>query len=237
MTILRNFFIILFPVILFISCSRKYGILRSTDAVERYDIEQKANGCSVIRSIYCDIHVELLDSEKWHTLFENHYFAAPSRKNENYRFSNYPVLHYVVKNTGREPVKIEKIVIEYGNIKSESLSYQSFQSRHKSSAYKVFEFKKLFGEKRLLGNKYCLKEIDYHKDTLPFRFDFIPPSDTVLNFTAFPWIPVEQRNFRVYFHIDYAGKKKVLNFDFQRFEYRNRGNDFRKPEKKSDQDE
>jgi hypothetical protein len=219
-----------------VSCSRKYGIIRSIDAIERYDVEQKDQGCSLIRSIYCDMYVELLDSKKWNYLFENQYFTTSSREYENFRFSNYPVLHYVVRNTGREPIKIEKIVIEYGINKIESLTFQSFQSLHKSSAYKVFEFKKLFRKKRLLKNKFCLKEINYREDTLPFGFDFIPPSDTVLNFTAFPWIPVEQRKFRVYFHIDYGGRKKILNFDFQRFEYRNRGDEFRSHKSKSDLD-
>jgi hypothetical protein len=233
MAVARYFFLILISGFLFVSCSKKYGIIRNTEAVERYDVEQKAKGCSVIRSIYCDIYVELLDSEKWNYLFTNHYFTASSLEHENYRFSNYPVLHYVIKNTGREPIKVERIVVEYGKNKSDSLTFQSFQSLHKSSAYKVFEFKKFFRGRRLLADKYCLKEIDYHKDTIPFRFDFIPPSDTVLKFTAFPWIPVEQRRFKVFFHIDYAGRKKILNFDFQKYEYRIKGDVFRKVEKKS----
>lgn len=234
MTTARCFSIILILALFSFSCSGKYGIIRSTEAVERVDVERKAKGCSVIRSIYCDLYAELLDSEKWNYLFRNQYFTASSREYENYRFTNYPVLHYVVKNTGKEPVKIEKIVVEYGKKKFKFLPFKRFQSLHKSSAYKVFEFEKLFGKRRLMGDKYCLKEIDYNKDSIPFEFDFIPPSDTVLKFIAFPWIPVEPRRFKVFFHIEYAGRKKVLNFDFQRFEYRNQGEDFRKHKDEQD---
>ncbi len=230
----RIFNIFLALTVFTVYCSGKHGIVRSIDAVERIDVEQKTGGCSVIRSLYCDIYVELMNSEKWNYLLNNQFFTASSREYDNYRFTNYPVLHYIVRNTGREPIKIEKISVEYGKKKTDSLTFQTFKSLHKSQAYKVFEFKKLFTNRRLVGDKYCLKKIDYHKDTVPFLFDFIPPSDTVLGFTAFPWIPVEERKFRVIFHIDYAGRKKVLNFDFQRFEYRSRGEDFRKQEKKQD---
>ncbi len=219
-----------------LSCSGKHVIVRSFDAEESVDVEIKKEGCALLRSILCDIHIEHIDERKWVKLLKNNSYIDQKNKGTIYRIPPLVFFHSVIRNTGREPLRVESVKLSYGNIVKTSMKLKEVKKYVKSPVYNIFNFKSILSRKRLLSENYCIDEIDYNRDTIDYRFNFIPPSDTLIRIVVFEWIPVEIRKFKIIFSVTRSGIKRNISFNFIRNEFRGYGKDFIRKRKKEQDD-
>jgi hypothetical protein len=134
----------------------------------------------------------------------------------------------VVYNADSEPVTVKKITVRCGDKEMAALSIASVREKCKSPSYAPYDFEKLLKNRRLLREEFCLKQIDFDRDSVEYGFHFINPGERVSRIIAFDWIPVECRNFVLSVEVVSSKFKKVIDFDFHRFEYRKKGEVFRK---------
>lgn len=93
--------------------------------------------------------------------------------------------------------------------------------------------------KRYSGDSFCNKKTVYDDAVIDYDFDFIIPGDKILQIVAFDWVPVQFRTLRLSVKVEPAGnpeQEKRIDFDFQRNEYRAKGDHFREPKKKEHKD-
>ncbi|MFC1669823.1 hypothetical protein ACFL20_05470 [Spirochaetota bacterium] len=226
------FFAILIVTLTGQSCAHQYGLDRYSQAIERYDTEINKKGYALIRSIYCDIYIENITYTSWEKLLDNEIFIRKNININKYRIPKLFFIHVIIKNTWKNPLVLEKVIIKYNNNILAPLTITEIRRKTKSPMYSKFNFKRILSPIRLLSDKYSIKEIDYEKDIIPLKLKFIPPSDKIIRIIAFDWIPVEERKLKLKFIFDQSGIKKVINFDLKRHEYRTRGEHFKKTPKK-----
>jgi len=215
-----------------IACSPRYGIERYTKPTERPDVEVMNEGTALIRSIYCDIYVQQITPKNWEKLLKSTAFINPKSNNLKYRVPKLLFFQAIIKNTWKEPIKIDKIELKYDGITVQSLDAGELSSMHKSPMYVIFKFNKILSPRRIISEHYTVDKIDYEKDIISSRIKFIPPLDSELRIIAFGWIPIEYRKYKLIFTIYYPGNKKIIDFDFNRLEYRTDGGHFQKPKNK-----
>ncbi|MCP4137922.1 MAG: hypothetical protein GY754_43570 [bacterium] len=213
-------------------CSTKFGIERGSQPKERLDVELKPGGGGMIRTIYCDIHVEEIGSEQWEDLLENYFFVTPEGDIYDYRVPRLHFLRVVIQSRWEEPLIFDEAKLKYGDITLNSLSVEDLETRLKSPYYGIFNFEGILKPRRVVTGKYSTEStIDYEKDTIGTEMECIPPMDTITQFVIFERIPVQYRKYKLFFTIKHSGKKKTIDFDFDRYEYRTRGTDFKQPKK------
>ncbi len=211
-----------------VNCTPRFGIDRGTIPTERIDVDIRKGGCALIHGRYFDVSAEAIDEERWANLVRSASFARQRDSKAEPRTPRIPFFNIVVYNADSEPVAVKKITVRYGDKEMAALSIESVREKCKSPSYKLYDFDKLLKNRRLLRDEVCLKQIDFDRDSLEYRFDFINPGERVSRIIAFDWLPVEYRNFVLSVEIVSSKFKKVIDFDFHRFEYRKKGEVFRK---------
>lgn len=209
-------------------------MVRGLEPEQRLVIEAKEGRCAVLRTRICDVAVEQIDAPKWRRLLGYRMLAGRGSPTET-RIPKFAFFHLVVSNVGSLPLGIDSITLHYGSVEKKPIPVEDAVKRSRSPAYRAFDFKKILAAKRLMGDRYCLKKIDYERDVIEYRLDFINPGDRLIRIVAFEWVPVQFRELRVTVRVSPLGgaEKKVIDFNFRRFEYRTRGTYYRKPGEKS----
>ncbi len=210
------------------SCTPRFGIERGTAPVERIDVDIKKGGCALIHGRYFDVSAEAIDEERWAALVRSGSFSRQRDSKAEPRTPRIPFFNIVVYNADSEPVTIKRITLRRGGGEMTALSPSSVREKCKSLSYAQYDFDRILKNRRLLRDEFCLKQIDFDRDSVEYGFDFINPGERVSRIIAFDWIPVEYRNFVLSVEILSSKGKKVIDFDFHRFEYRKKGEVFRK---------
>lgn len=209
----KNIFVII-PVLVvqLLSCSSSGDILFYR-AAERADVEIVQGRAGLIRTLYCDIYIEYVDSESWSFIKKSDLFKGKGRG-----FPVDPCFHFIIVNTWNKPFEIDKIEAFY---KSELIKAEDY-SFIKDKDYKERRFSlnlsSLMKKRRMLTEKDVLRDIDFENDTIEYRLGFIAPGDRISLFSFFPVIPAGKSS-KIRVTIKYHDMKKVIDFDIGRFEY------------------
>ncbi len=218
--------------LLTMSCSAKHGMERSFQGVERLHVEVKKEGYALIRGIYCDISIEELDREKWQRISSSKIFMIKDGPVTTGRVPSLIFFQMIIKNTSREVIKVGGVNVRYGDITLSGLNHEGLKKYISSPANKKIDYRKMLQPRRLVTDKLFSGDIDYDRDTIGYGFDFIPPSDTILQISVFDWIPVEIKDFKFIVEFTAAGKNFSSHFDIRRMEFRTRGDVFLQPKQK-----
>ncbi|MDY6934183.1 MAG: hypothetical protein SVZ03_08165 [Spirochaetota bacterium] len=219
-----------------LACKTKPGILREIRPVDRLDTQIEEEKCVVVMGEFYKIAVEYIDMSYWTNLMKNDIFSSKGEGISNMRKPKLMFFHIVFSNTGIGILEVEGIKLRYGEIEMKDLSIEDVQKRCKSPVFKVLDLDKLFSNRRYLNQSNSLKEIDYIKDVIDYKFEFILPQDRILKVVAFDWIPVEYRQFKLIIRLKSFNIEKEIDFDFKRHEYRRKGNHFREPLKDEEEE-
>lgn len=217
-------------------CSPRFGIERGITPVERPDTEVRRDRCAIIRSVKYEAAAEFLHDADWEKLLKYDVFQ---KKKEGVSNPRIPRLHFfqvVITNLSEAPLQVESITLKYGDTEQAALTPAEVMKKCASPAYSLFSFEGILSFKKLIAERACSSQINYGKDLIDYRLDFISPGDRVLKIAAFAWIPVEQRDLRIVLALKFPGEKKIVDFDFHRSEYRTRGGQFVKPARKEEKE-
>ena len=173
-----------------------------------------------------DVVIEPLNKESWDKLLEYERFTGKNM-NVQYRLPRLYFFKLVIHNNTADPVNLERLFIKTRDEELDSLSLKEVKERCSSPAYAVFNFKTLLSQYRLLTDEVCMDRINFNRDVIFTRYGFIPPGDTVLRIAAFPWIPVQHREFILSLELRNNADKKIIDFKMDRLEYRTRGSYYR----------
>jgi hypothetical protein len=235
---MRKLVYIAIACILFAGCRRTLGIQRGLEPEQRLVLEVKKGRCALIRTRLCDVAAEPVDHLKWRKLLGQSVFTGDRRVQAEARIPKFLFFHLVVSNVGPVPLVIDSVTLHYGTVEKSPVSVDEALKRSKSPAYRAFRFKNILTDKRLMGDEYCLKKIDYERNVIDYRLGFINPGDRIIRIAVFDWVPVQYRDLRLAVHVLPLGEgaeKKVIDFKFKRFEYRTRGRYYRRPSEKSEE--
>ena len=147
-----------------------------------------------------------------------------------YRIPNSNFFLITIKSQWPKPLKIEEVTLICGNETKKSLPTEYLEKEFKSEQYRKFNFKKIFSRWRLASEPSSIDSLTLEKDAVEFQHGFIAPEDTILSIHAFGWIPSDIDKFKLRIKIAIEGGKKVIDFDFARFEHRTEGKHFRNRE-------
>ncbi len=210
---LKNKTILLFILIIFFSsCSGGDKILFYR-ASERADVEIVEGKAGLIRTVYCDIYIEYVDRTGWEYLKKFNLFKGKGKS-----FPVNPCFHFIIVNTWNKPFIVDKIEASYKGeiIPSENFLFIKDESYlEKRFSVKIKPFLK---KRRILSDSELLSTIDFEKDTLEYRLDFIAPGDRISFFTFFRRVPFGKTS-KIRVAIKYFDIKKVIDFDIGRFDY------------------
>lgn len=220
------------------ACGRKFGMVRAIHPAERLDVElNKKYGCALIRHRDFDVAVQEIGLLEWEHLLKHEIFLK-KKGNAEARIPRLNFFHVLITNAGQVPMKMEEILIRYGDREARAMSTADVLDRCKSPAYTAINMKSLLGMKRYLGEKWCINEIDYTSQAIDYLPEFILPGDCIILVSAFDWIPVQYRDLKLVLKVKHAGqdRQKTVDFDFKRLEFRTRGVHFtRKKDVSTDQ--
>ncbi|HNX23321.1 MAG TPA: hypothetical protein PKG60_04695 [Spirochaetota bacterium] len=208
----RVFFIILFLILQILNCSRENKVLFYRP-VERADIDIIGGRAGLIRTVYCDIYIEYVDSGSWNYLKNFNMFKGSGKGNPVD-----PCFHFIIVNTWNKPFIIEKVEAAYNGeiIPVEDYSFIKDKS-YLGNRYSV-NISSLLKKRRILSDKNLLGEIDFENETAGYRLNFIAPGDKVSFFSFFQRIS-SGKSSKIRVIIKYFDVKKVIDFDIGRFEY------------------
>lgn len=204
-----------------------------TQAEENSFIELTPGDAALVRSIYCDVYLEPVDEIKWKKLLGFYRYATGNPHLKTYDIPPLEFMHFIVTNTGDDPLIIKDAFIEAGGEVIRSLSAEEIQQRFPYKRYDIFNFKNLFAMRRFTGEKEDIMSIDYPRQTLDLRFDFISPGDTVVFLRAFDWVSFSYDRYTVAIIVQSGNYARRISFKLKRVQYRKGGPDFRAPEKRS----
>lgn len=215
-----------------ITCTRKHGIIHRIEPQSRHDTEVLEDGRGLIRSIYCDIYAEALTPDQWEELLKNRIFINEKSGVHAYRVPRLMFFHVTLKNTSDRPVRVENIRLKYGSEVLDTMSPGDIQALMKSPLYSSLNFDKILITRKLITGPAPINKIRYDRDTIILRLPFIPPSDTIDRIVAFRMVPVKARKLVLVFTLQTPSGKKIIDFDFNRREYRTRGKLYRNKDRK-----
>jgi hypothetical protein len=201
-------------------CVPGAGMRHETRATERTDLEITKSGAPLVRSIYCDILVQPVDDGLWRKLAMSSAYSSKWKPGLSRRVPPLTAFMVIVTNTVNAPILLEKTELRYGGAVLAELSPAAIGARFRSAAFSIYDFKRLLSFRRIVTGRYAASRVDYDRDTIEEKIDFIPPRDSVIRLVAFEKIPVEARSFRLNFMISAMGTSKQIDFDFTRHEYR-----------------
>ncbi|HDP80598.1 MAG TPA: hypothetical protein ENN21_07135 [Spirochaetes bacterium] len=212
-------------------CSKKYGILHEIRAAESSEVEIKDGACGLIRTRFLEVSVEPIPVYRWKQLLAYPRFNRPDGGRHEQRIPKLFFFQMVLHNVSDAPVPLGEVapVLVYDGAELAPLSPERIKKDHGSPAYDILDFDGISGTHRLIAEKNCVREIDYRHDLIEYRLNFINPGDRLLKIVAFPWMPVEKRNFTVRVGFPGGDTRKTVGFGFHRSEYRARGGHFTRP--------
>ncbi|PKL17455.1 MAG: hypothetical protein CVV49_10855 [Spirochaetae bacterium HGW-Spirochaetae-5] len=214
MKIRKNLFMIMvFLPVQFLSCTGSNEAMLYR-AVERADVEIVQGRAGLIRTLYCDLYLEYVDSENWGIIKGNSIF-----KGAGTGIPVDPCFHFIIVNTWNKPFEIDKIEAFHGDelIRTEDYNFIK-DEKYKDNRYSV-SISSLMKKRRLLIERDVLKDIDFENDSVEYRLGFIAPGDRISLFSFFPKIPAG-RSTKIRVTIKYHDLKKVIDFDMGRFDYK-----------------
>jgi hypothetical protein len=194
-------------------CCSGYGNAYFYRAFERGDVDIIKGKAGLMRTIYCDIYIEHVDSEGWEHLRRFPFFRGVGNGNP------VPVcFHFIIENTWKKPFLIDRIEILHDGrvIHSEDFSFIK-DKRYMEKRFSIY-LPSLMKMRRILTDDILLQDIDFSDDTVEYRLGFIAPGDRVSFFRLFSWFPVGKST-KLRVGIKYFDLKKVIDFDIGRFEY------------------
>ncbi len=236
-SLFRNFLIVGMIVLLaasHIACAKKFGMERKTGFADRINIEiDKRGECALLRQRDFDVAVSELSETGWAKL----YAMSQYQKKRGFGEARIPRLHFfhiILFNVGKSPLSIPNVFIRYDGQEIQEMQNNEILRRLSSPAYAAIDFKKVLENKRYLGDKWCISEIDYERDVIGYDFNAIPAGDAMIWVAVFDWIPVQHRKFSIVIRVrnEINGEEKTVDFPFERKEFRTKGKYFIKEERK-----
>jgi len=213
------FLILILSASLCTSCLRT-GLVRSITPVERPDVEATKYGTATVRSLYCDIMVEPVDDGLWRSIRNSAAYGKTPDPGSLQRTPPLTAFQVVVKNTLNAPIQLRNTQLSFGPRTMEAQTADGVRDRLKSPSYSGFNLDAIFSFRRLISERDGSEAIDYDRDTVDMKLDFIPPRDSVLTIIVFERMPVSSRTFKLRFVIAAMGNLKTIDFDFIRDEHR-----------------
>jgi len=207
----RKYCILILIVSLF-SCAG--GSERYFGPAEKSDIYISRTGSGILRTGYCDISVEGLDSKTRKRLLD-----FPMFRGSGDGFPSIPVFCIMIINTWNKPIQVNRleIITDKGVIPPEFFDYVS----DKDYAGKRFavNLRELWKTRRILKDVDSVRELDFESGTVEYSFNFIAPGDRILMFRTFGWISSDSGRKRLRIGIKYHEMEKVIDFDVAESEY------------------
>ena len=210
--------ILILPASLCISCLRP-GLVHVITPVERSEVEITKYGTALIRSLYCDIMVEPVNAGLWRSIRNSEAYGKAPDPGILQATPPLTAFQVVVKNTVNAPIQLKKAQLCFGPHTMDAVTSGGLRGRLKSSSYSGFNPGAMLSFRRLISEWDLTEAIDYDRDTLDMKLDFIPPRDSILTIIAFERIPAASRRFKLRFVIAAMGNLKTIDFDFIRHEY------------------
>ncbi|MCL1865731.1 MAG: hypothetical protein FWF73_07975 [Spirochaetes bacterium] len=198
-------------IIIFFSCSStdKISFYR---AVEKADTEIINGKVGLIRTIYCDIYIEHIDTNTWKYINKYNTF-----KGGGIESPSDPCFHFIIENTWNKPIVIDKIeIINKDNI-AQSEDYSFIQDKNYLEDRYTINISSLLKSRRILSEHILVKDIDFEDETTLYKLYFIAPGDKVSFFRLFSNIPSGKLS-KIRVSIKYSDLKKVIDFDIDRFD-------------------
>ncbi len=209
-------------------CSKKYGMARSTQPVERFDIEiGKGRACALVRQRDFDIAASKLSEADWAKLLSMNQYQKKHGSDE-IRLPGLNFFHIVLSNVGKSSLSISSVALRYGQKEAHELQKEEILRRCASPVYASIDLKKVVENKRYIGDKWCFLEMEYEKDVIGYSLPSIAPGETLIRIAVFDWIPVQHRMFSLVVTVknEATGEEKTIDFPFERKEYRTKGKFF-----------
>ncbi len=202
-----------------LSCQPRNGLLQETLPSESAVVEILGIKIARVRSISCDIMVEPVNAEGWDRLAKASVYRRAGPGPVVRRIPPVAAFLVILKNTVNAPIRLAKTRIICSGTTMELLTAETIITRFRSPSYSWLDFGRLLSFRRLVAEPESLAKIDFDRDTIETRLDFIPPQDTVIIVTAFDRIPVEFRKFKLLFTIAAMGATRDIAVEFNRNEY------------------
>lgn len=196
------------------------GLVHTITPVERPDVETTRYGTALIRSLYCDIVAEPLDKRSWRKIRSSRAYGKTLDPGSFQRTPPLTAFQAVIKNTVNAPIQLKKAQLCFGPHTVDALNADSLRYRLRSSSYSGFNLDAIPSLRRLISEWDLTEDIDYDRDTIDMKLDFIPPRDSILTIIPFERMPVASRTFKLRLVIAAMGSAKTIDFDFTRDEYR-----------------
>ena len=220
-------------VITFSLCCSSGQMDRRATPKESVRMETLKAGRGLVRSMYCDLYADELNPSEWERLFDCESFKKKIDRSD-IRSPRIPELLFIrimLRNTSKFPIRIGDVTIVYGKNTAPALDRKALDEYIRSPMYTPVNWDYLLAPRTLLQVPET-EIINYDKDSVRTTLDFIPSGDTVMRIIPFQRVPVQERDFTLKLTVTDGRDKKIIDFEFHRFEYRTSGKDFLKPEKK-----
>lgn len=225
------------PLVLFVFAAASLSCLSSsviwvTKAEETVFAQLTPGDTALVRSIFCDVSLEPVNEKKLKKLLSFKFYSNGNPLLKSYSIPPFEFMHFVVKNTGKHPLTIEEAYVEAGNRVMQSLTCDDIAKKYPYKRYEIFNFKNLFAMRRLIAEKQNILGIDYSRQTIDVRFNFIAPGDRVVFMRTFDWVPLSFDTFTVVLVVKSAGFARKISFNLKRECYRKGGSLFREQDKR-----
>lgn len=230
----KHSLLIIISISIILSCSGP-GVEHRAVPPESVRMEILKGERGLLRSLYCDLYADEVTTAEWNRIFEAESFRKEIEHTDVHepRIPPLNVFRIMVRNTWKLPLRIVDISVAYGDKQVPCLDSVSIAPYIKSPLYSPVNWETLFAPRRLAIPPET-EIINYDTDTVRSLLDFIPADDVVMRIVAFPWIPVEARDFILKVTVTDGSDKKIIDFEFHRFEYRTSGKYYLKPARKDD---
>ncbi len=216
------------------SCSP--GVKRVIEPFENRYIDIPGKGAALARSAACDVFIEHVDPEKWKKLLSFSAYSSGNPLTAAYRVPPFEFFQVVVRNTSDQPIAVEDCYVRWRAGKAVALGAGELRARCRGGSYRIYDFEGLLSFRRVVRGPFSISEMDYAKNTIGLRLQFIPAGDSVLFIRAFDWIPVEADSFDVVLVTRAGGRSSSVSMTMSRREYRTRGKKFAEPRKNEEED-
>ena len=124
-----------------------------------------------------------------------------------------PCFHVVIVNTWNRPFEIKKIELICDTVSAEPEYFEFKGDREFPSGRYAIDLAGLWGKRRILTPHELVTDIDFKRDTVEYKLDFIAPGDKISSFYLFNSTPAGCKSIKLAVTIKYMGMEKVIDFD------------------------
>lgn len=210
---------------IFTSCTYKTGIFRDIAPVPRIDTTID-NSFAMIRTIYADIYIRYVNEETFNELSKQKCFRIENTEKIDIPLSKpeFELFQIIVKNKSNYNISnIEtKIIIKDRSI--EPVSKESISKNKTYTSYRNIDMLKLFKYRRIISQKPDINNFD--KYTFEYDFNIIQKSDSICFFRGFGLHSDNSKNIKFEIAFECDKRKKVIDFDYKKIEYRHDSDEF-----------